>query len=513
MAPGWAAAIVVLVAIGSRLAYLLSSADRFNADEAVTGLMVRRILHGQNFAFYAGQDYGGTFEMYLQAATYFVLRLPQNALTLRFAELAVSGFTCALIYWTAARMLASRWHAVAAALVFAVGPYYNIQDGAMAMAFYTVCQCFAAAGFYCALRLSARPGQWPWAIGLGLACGLAYWNSLISAYVLIPVLLWLAPVLLRSWRSLAAFIGSALAGAAPMIPWVWRHHTLIPQPGDYGPPTTIVYRAQCLFGPVLREFLGFGIQGGRTQPDGVVVLLVATELVLVVGYVRLCWLRRHGLGQLLRGRLVDRDPFDVLLLVPPITIALYLSSGAGAIRIDPRYLVSLYPVLAIGIAAMLPRRSPSWLAVASVLTVAVIALPTVRYFRHGSWHPAIGSQVSAHARDETLSDVADFLVANNERVACSGYWTAMPLQFVAGDRLTVGVCAVIQDRFADVRDKVLAAPNVAYVIDRDPSAGDIGIRSLLDQHNVKYRVTAFKNFDVIDQVGAGGRPQQLGLTP
>ena len=272
------------------------------------------IVHGQRFWFYAGQNYGGTFEIYLESLTYLVFRLPQNALTLRFAELVISGITCAFIYGAGARMLASRWHAAAAAMLFAVGPYFNVQNGAMAMAFYAVSQLFAAAGLYFAIRLSKAERQWPWAIGLGLCCGLAYWNSLISAYVLIPVLVWLAPVILRSWRAMVAFTFAALAGGAPMIRLAYHTHDVVAIPSDFGPPTSIAYRIHALFGPVMSEFLGFGAGGGRIHDGGMVVLLVITEIALGVGYLRLLWRRRYGLAQLLRGRLVDRDAIDVLLL-------------------------------------------------------------------------------------------------------------------------------------------------------------------------------------------------------
>ena len=43
---------------------------QFNADEATTGIMVRHILDGHGYVFYAGQDYGGALEQYLEAGVY-----------------------------------------------------------------------------------------------------------------------------------------------------------------------------------------------------------------------------------------------------------------------------------------------------------------------------------------------------------------------------------------------------------------------------------------------------------
>ena len=79
----WLVAAAVLVTAAARVAYLVSPVMQFNADEATTGIMVRRILAGHGYVFYAGQQYGGALEQYLEAAVYAVTRLPQNPLTLR----------------------------------------------------------------------------------------------------------------------------------------------------------------------------------------------------------------------------------------------------------------------------------------------------------------------------------------------------------------------------------------------------------------------------------------------
>src|SRR2546430_7661129 len=94
--PGVGTALVLLAG-AVRLAYLTSDRVNFNGDEAVTGIMVRRILHGKLYWFYPGQNYGGTLEGYLQALSYLVLRLPQNAVTLRLTQVALSMGTTALI--------------------------------------------------------------------------------------------------------------------------------------------------------------------------------------------------------------------------------------------------------------------------------------------------------------------------------------------------------------------------------------------------------------------------------
>ena len=41
--------------------------------------------------------------------------------------------------------------------------------------------------------------------------------------------------------------------------------------------------------------------------------------------------------------------------------------------------------------------------------------------------------------------------------------------------------------------------------------GDETIKRLLDAHKIGYRLTTFGRFEVLDQVGDGGLPQQIGL--
>jgi hypothetical protein len=140
------AAIGAVIVCGLvRTWYLDSSKSQFNADEAATGVMVRHILHGHNYVFFAGQNYGGTLEAYLQAAMYLVLRLPQNPLTLRLVLVGLSMATCALVYLVARRVIpaSSPVPAVVAALLYAVSPWFNVIGSVTSLGFYAAGQLTA----------------------------------------------------------------------------------------------------------------------------------------------------------------------------------------------------------------------------------------------------------------------------------------------------------------------------------------------------------------------------------
>jgi len=72
-----------------------------NADQAVVGLMARDILHGNFYAFYWGQSYGGA-EPYVVAALSVVLGKSMVAVSLTAAVLA--AVAAAMTYVCAHRM-------------------------------------------------------------------------------------------------------------------------------------------------------------------------------------------------------------------------------------------------------------------------------------------------------------------------------------------------------------------------------------------------------------------------
>ncbi len=512
-----AGVVVVLVTVGTRLAYLLSGRDRFNGDEAVTGVVVKQILHGHWYVFFPGQQYGGTGEEYLQALAYWLLPLPQDRLTLRFVQLALSATTCALIYACARRMSLRPTQAVFPALLFAVGPWYNVQNGAMTMSFYTLSQTLSIAGLYFAMRFDSDSRSLHWPFFVGLVCGLGYWNALITAYTLIPTLIWLVPILIRRARAALSLILGAVVGAAPLYPWMLSTHHLIPRPYK-DVAISLTQRFHNLAGPVLREFIGFGITDGPLQPGLPVWLLRFIEVALVVGSATLFWRRRHGLMALVRMRIEDRSAIDVALIALPVTVALYCSSTSAVWITDPKYLVSAYPLFFLAVAAMLPVERKALYASLALLIVVVSSTLCLRYWLHPEWQiskAGLAGQSTlpdSRSRDAQLKKAIDYLVHNGETAAYSDYWTAMPAKYLAGDRLTVGVLYG-RERFPQVEPTLRVAPNIEYIIDtRD--ADSKNIPAVLREHHINFHVHRFgPTIEVLDHVGRGGRPEQIGLLP
>jgi 4-amino-4-deoxy-L-arabinose transferase-like glycosyltransferase len=488
-----------LLCCAVRLWYLGSPAAQFNADEAASGLMVREILAGRHFVFYAGQDYGGTLEHYLQAAAYLLVPMPQTAWTLRLPLVALSTVTCVLVQLLAERVLGSPARAAVAAVLFAVAPWFNVIGSVTALGFYVAGQTLCAAVLYGALRAGAGRRTGWWLLGTGLAAGLAVWTSLTALFVLVPAAFWVLPVLGRDARRWAAAAGGFAVGALPLLGWMARHRSL-PVPPEPAEPSTLLGRVGNLVEPVLREYVGVAYargDGGLWLPlqVAVVVLLVAAYAVALA--------RRSGLRDFWLLRPDRRRPGDLLLAVPPVVAVFYAASDSTWYTGTPRYLLVTYPLLCVGLAALLPldRRAGR---VATALVVAASAVLSFGFFRG-----QVTGTPNTRNRDAVLRQATDSLVAAGQTRVWAGYWTAMPLQYVAGDRLMVGVFAGVA-RFPAAQAEVAVVPAPVYVgSDHDGTANRI--RAALTDRGIGFRCTRVGFLTVYDRLSVPVEPADLGL--
>jgi hypothetical protein len=484
LSAGAVAALAVSGAVALRLWYLTTPEATLDGDEAMTGLMARHILDGKLYVYLAGQTYNGAPEQYLQAALFAVL--PDNHFVLRLPQVAIAGAVTAMVYAVGVRMLPTRSHAALAALIFAAGPFFNVWKGDRSHGAYSTAQLVGMLAIWCALQLRARDDDRArWVFGVGLACGLGVWLTPLSAYLLLPAALWTAAsVVRRPARHAGVAIMGAAFGGAPTLLWITTNHEL-PGFGGPQPPTTAVDRLANLTGPVLRSFLGV------TTFDGAGVwpapLAAAAVLGLGAAYVAALWTRRRGLADLLRLRAQQRRPIDLLLAVPPVVALLYAGSDNAWYVREPRYLFIAYPALALGLAALVPRSGKAMPALAAALLLLVGGTSLVTLARQHTHHPP-----GAHDLIGCLTSAADRLVRTGHPVVYADYWTGMPLQFVAGDRLTVGIEGGGRWKFPEGRWAADAVPEVTYVAAhlRDPMGREEDPVTVHDRQLAAYGVQA-----------------------
>lgn len=477
--------VVVALAGAIRLAYLASDRAVFNGDEAVTGITAHDILHGHLTAFFAGQHYGGTLEQYLQAGLYFVFRLPQNPLTLRLVQVVLSMVTCWLVHQCAQLMLHSRAKALVAAGLYAIGPWFNISLGVTSLGFYSAGVALGTGALYCALRY--RDGA-SWRVAFGLCCGLALWTSLTAAYLIVPALVWVAPLVFRRVVPVAGAALGFVIGGAPV--WyliaVW-HDLPVPHAPVTGPP--IIDRVRGLGGRLAREFLGISYWNDRGGLPYVLQELVIAGLVVAFGVA--AWRHRARLLAMVTLRVDGRAPVDLLLIAPFVVAALYVTSPNTVYTATPRYLFSAYPLLFIAIAALLPppRRWPVAFGVATAAVGTVSAMLCATYFAHSPHRPTLAD------RESMLRRVVSTLTDRGERAVYADYWTAMPLQYYAGDRLAASPC-IGTPRFPRIDRRVAAAADPVYVnADNDPR-----IATALRKAGITFRTTRIGAYEIYDQL-------------
>jgi hypothetical protein len=199
-----------------------------------------------------------------------------------------------------------------------------------------------------------------------------------------------------------------------------------------------------------------------------------------------------------RGRVDLRRPGDLLLAVPPVVAVLYVASNATWYTGTPRYLAGTFPLLAIGLAALVPTRPRA----VPALAVAACAVLSFAFF------PTI-DQGSTAERDAVLRQVSARLAAEGETRVYAGYWTAMPLQYAAGDRLVVATAVGVR-RFPDAQAAVERASTPVYV-GSDQDGTTTTFRTALERAHVPYRTRTFSFLTVFDRLPAGADPHRLGL--
>ena len=492
-----ASALAVLV----RIAFLLTPAGGLDGDEAVTGIMARNMAQGHDaYVFFLGQEYNGSLEQIPQALL-FAIGLPVTPMVLRIPQLVMAGVATYLMYLVGRRVLRTEVHAVAAACAFAVGPYFLIWKGARSYGSYSAELLVVLVALL--LVTSDDPGTLRWrAAGYGLCVGLTYWLTPSGYVVVIPAGVWLLARARRDGRALLAAVAGTVAGLAPVLYWVARYRA-VPVPNPDHRHTTAWDRLGNLFDPVGREFIGVAfINGAPGWPIWLGrITLWALVLAAVIALVR----RRRGLLGLLTLRTGSAQPFDLVLLCLPLTVVAYAASEFAWFATEPRYLHVAYPVLLLALVGLVPKPAGPTRRVGVALVLLFVAGPSLTLL------VTRADDVPGSPGPADYEAVIDLLEGEGSTDVYAQYWTAMPLELYADDRLTVGTL-IVPDRLLDERMAVDRAPDPVWVAARTVNSDDITpMRIALDRAGITYRERELGDFIVVDRFSKDVRPWEIGL--
>ncbi len=433
--PLWTLLGAIGVILITRLIILLTNLGRFDGDEGVTGVMAQRILDGHFPIFFGIQSYQGALEQYFQAGV--LALLPDTYFTLRLVQLALVVIICVLVYVLGTKAIGSRWGGALAAVLYAVGPYYSVWKGVRTHGGYDTATIFGLLVILLALWLRRESARAPWIAGLiGLCAGLAIWANYLSVFLLIPGALW-ALGSARGYlkRLIPPAVGGFVLGILPII--IFRlQNGLNPPSGTGTPPaTTFGDRVGNLLNPVTGQFLGPGSVPAEISRWFIPALAVIIALGVLGAAV---WTRRWGIWDVITLRTARRAPIDIVLIGFLITPILYGLSSYTWFTGEPRYLFTLYPFLAVGVAAAVfalrGRARATIAALVVALSTILLGWTMTSIQSAGGFLPTIAE---GPIYSENLPAVADALEQRGVKSVYADYWLSYPLQFAGYSRFSV----------------------------------------------------------------------------
>ena len=443
-------ALAIVVGVTLRLWFLMTPQGRMDGDEALAGVMVQHILRGHQYTFVAGQLYNGSDEQYLQAAL--ALVVPVTQFTLRLVEVALWVVTAVLVAVTTRRLTGSATRAAIATWLLALGPYFAVWRSIRAHGSYAGTELVGVLAILTVIRLRSTGRG---AVLLGLCCGFTLWAAWTTAYLVLPAVLYALPVLVRRWRTAAAWLGGLVVGCLPALIWSLDRSRL-PGLSAEKSHNTPLQRLYNLVHYTFGEFSGMTYYNGH---GGAPYLVLPVLLLLGGVWLGACWTMRQDWRALVTMRPGPVDPRVMLLAVVPVVIVAYAASKYTWYVGEPRYLFAATPALPMGVACVVswPGRSVRRLAGAACgLVAATGSVLSIGLLAEHSGHSP-GYSVAC------LRQVTDYLVAHHETAVYSDYWSGMPLQMEAGRSLSVGPRTTGRTRFPELRERADASPSPVYV--------------------------------------------------
>lgn len=520
-----------------RVIFLLRD-NTLSADEAVTGIMARNIAAGRHlYLYFAGQNYNSAVEQYPQAGL-FALGAPQNAFVLRLPQVALSVFSCWLIYQVASRMFGDSWRPHLAALLFALGPIFQITRGSTTTGSYTTQLALGLLTVWCALALAPTlPARRRCAAAglLGFALTGTLYLTASGYFLVLPAIVWAVPVLIRCrlWRFFG--VGAVVGGLVPLAYTVRTRVSIFPHLGT--DPSTPASRLRDLLDPVGRMFLGlahsYGVPG-LPLPAGRLLLWLALAALVVTA-----WAHRRSIRAIASLRPAGRNPIDIPVIALIAAAVGYVASKYAYFTIDPRYLYTTTPALILALAALAGPTAPnsrlveralsampaswrnsggswtnrSWrmgtVGVVSILLLVLVGGPTLVMLSHS----AVDSNGDTTALPSTgldadMKKAATQLELDHIRYVYATYWLATPMDFLADGRLTA-VTYGEANRFPIDRARADAAP-VGQTAWLDVTSSAV-LPTALRRHHVGFRHRRFGRITIYQDFSANVRPFQLGL--
>jgi hypothetical protein len=409
-----------------------------DADCLDSGLRAFRVLRGELPVFYTGARIG-CLECYEHAAAFAVLGIDRSWLAIAplLAGCALL-VVCRFLY----RSLLGEAAAAIALLFLALPPPAYVFWTYMPNTYpETILLCGAV--LWLTDLLTRRPAPLP-ALGLGLAAGLGWWNSLQIVGVLLPSiawLLWTRPALFRRLRLMLLVAAGFLLGALPWEIYNVRHSFASlrtdfptrPAEGLAAVGSNLGYIATTSFPELVASA---DPEATRLFPNPFRVLrapviAIYGAAILFAAIVFLVWL----ISSARRLRPIRQPPPAVfLVLVACTVIAIDILSEAGSRRgLNTRYILPIYLCIAAAAGLFLRRL---WNVSRPLAVSAAAVILAFNVAGYALWGTPL--RASWRARLAPDAQLMSFLRERGVQAVCGNYWLSYPVNFLSQEKI-VGI--------------------------------------------------------------------------
>jgi hypothetical protein len=373
-------------------------------DEALWGLMARHVLHGEVSAFFWGQSYGGTQEVFPVAALFWVFGT--HLFLMRLVPIACS-VVAGIVLWRIARRELGELQGIVAGLLLWIWPVYAVWKIEVWSGFYGGGLIYASLVLLLTLRLDRNPTRIDSAL-MGLVIGLAIWESVQTVAVILPALLWLTVRRPRVWANVWIAAPALVVGALPFVLSNLRHDWWSFHPQGSG--GTYFGRLHGFVSATFPMMLGLRVPFGSSWLAGTALsALVYTAFVAVLAW--LAWRSRH----------TPMSLFYVVLAGYPF---LYAWSGFTSNLGEPRYVMMLVPALVVVISSLATTLGRAIL----VLGLAA-ALSTATLVRWIDYHDSLAPTVGSNAGEVDVRPAIALLEKAGIARAYADYFVATRMTF------------------------------------------------------------------------------------
>jgi len=454
--PAVTLALVVLVALATRVWLSFGPMGGIDSDEAVTGLIARRMLHDGEFpAFFWGQAYGGNLDALALAGPIKVFGTSTVVVKVFYL---ITGALMSVLTWRVARHLMASSQAIAAGVLSLLWPLAHVWKTTRVNAFYSTTVLLGFTAWLLVFHIDRHPSSYRHWAGFGFVLGIAWWVSPNIVYFAAPLSLWL--VARGHWRRLRQIAIAAVSFAAGSFVWIvanLRSDFASLHVPDWSGSSTYLSRLGFLF----QEGLPYAF-GLRRPWDS--KWLLGWPLSLLV-YVALLGCIVLALSYSERGR---RSDFLVLGLAP----FLFAYFPGNWSLFEGRYMFFIAAVLPITFGRL-------WKPIGlKVGLAAVVTATAVAYIGSVSFLQGPGQ--------ESTAPMIDTLRTNGYSTAFAEYWIAYQMTFEAAETVIASPLDVA--RFEPYLETVRQG-HPAYVFRKGRPATDYAwITDDLQALDIPYRI-------------------------